>query len=684
MSDRFVDLKATGNNTGVDWSNAFNTNTGMQDAYNSISSGDTIHARAGVFFDDLRYYNKAWTLKLYGDVVIDSEGLSFRCLHHNSTAPGRVITDGPVRVLTLRNADSSRPCYYTSGGDFTTSPRVILFLKGNALRTDNTARGADIDSTTDSILFNVSNLMISGFGEHSGVLLNGTNDINGTIQNFMMDDCQRIVTFCEGSGNLTIVNAVMGASNDYLLDSSSTATNKITILNSILYSLKDVQSTENLIDDDGGVFNVGACDYYPQWYTSASLGSVGLDLGINRETPLNNYLTNAWLKPRRQHYISVSTDDYVNFGKFKDRADLMSAKGWSHSILLDDTISVTDTDWSDLKEYTNEGHQIVAHTRHETVWSENLYALNIANNTGADVFLNINVANNSIKIGSSAGLDDLLSANLNGSLSTMFATITAVSGLVAVASAADITAATLWGNSLANTLEDVVDVVIPTGSNDDFSLNAQRHFNEEVAGCISDIETNVPDYNCQAFGYVGGFNSLVHNNLFYDYGLYGARSTIVHVPIDNIKNYGFLEKNYIYNSFAVNLDDSSAWSGTSSTMEETRNVVYSLVLLAKQHGMHIDIYCHGSAEIDDTRFGYIIDALEECKANVVSLQGAYESIRSLSEVDKDDNYTCKRDFTKSDLIHFKNFVGVGGDSSGNTFKIIDSLSDDTAFAAIFD
>jgi hypothetical protein len=683
MADRFVDLNATGSNTGADWSNAFNTNTAMQDAYNAIASGDTIYAKAGVFFDDLKYYNKAWTLKLYGDVVIDSAGLNFRCLHHNATAPGRIITDGPVRTFTLRNADSNRACYYTSGGDITTSPRVMFVLKGNALETDNTARGADIDSTTDSILINISNLMISGFGEHSGVLINGSNDINGTIQNFIMDDCQRLVTFCEGSGNLTIVNAVIGASDDYLLDSSSTATNKITILNSILYPLKDIRSGENLLDDDGGVFQLGACDYYAQWYTSATLGSPGLDLGINRNAPLNNYLTNAYLEPRRPHYVSVSTDDYVNFEKFKDRADLMAAKGWSHNILLDDTVSVSQQDWVELKEYTNEGHQIVAHTRRETVWSENLYALNIANTTGADVFLNINVADDFIKIGSSAGADDLLSANLSGNLTNMFATISAVSGLTAVASTADITTIS-WGNSLANTLDDVVNVVIATGANSDFALNAQRHFDEEVAGCVADIENNVPDYNCQAFGYVGGFNSVVHNSLFYDFGLDGARSTIVHVPVDNIKNYGFLEKNYIYNSFAVNLDDSAAWNGTSSTMDETREVVYSLVLLAKQHGLHIDIYCHGDVEIDDTRFGYIIDALEECNANVISLQGAYESIRASAPVDKDDNYTCKKDFTKTDLLHFKNFAGATSDASGSTFKIIDSLSDDAAFAAIFD
>ena len=66
---------------------------------------------------------------------------------------------------------------------------------------------------------------------------------------------------------------MFGGTTSYLLDSAATATNKVDVINSILYPMKDFQSTKNILDDDGGVFRLGAVDYYPQWYAAGAAWS---------------------------------------------------------------------------------------------------------------------------------------------------------------------------------------------------------------------------------------------------------------------------------------------------------------------------------------------------------------------------------------------------------------------------
>ena len=666
MADKYVDKSATGNNDGTDWANAYNTDSGLQQAFTAIAGGDTIHARAGTFSDKLEFFNKEWTLKLYGDVVVDSTGQSDRTLHHNATGSGRIITDGSVWGFTLQNADTGQYNYYAEGASLVCSSRVLFIVRGNSLATASSALGMDISATGD-VLFNVPNLSVSGFGDQKAVGLRGAGAINGTIQNFVMDDCQRIHNQCTGTGTLTIVDSVMGGTTGYLLDSEATATNTVDIINCILYPMKDFQSTKNILDDDGGVFRLGAVDYYPQWYTvGAALGTPGADLGLNRERPLTEYITNTWLAPRRPHYISLTTDDYINWDEFKYRAGVLAAKGWKHNILLDDTVSVTSPDWAEMATYVDAGHEITAHSRRETIWTANLYALNIANTTGADVYVNISLSGNSLKVGTASGLSDLLDTTLSGDLAAMFTTISAETGLTGAASTADVTAPTLWGNSLANTLADVTDTIIATGANADFSLDAQRHFDEEVAGSVTDIETNIPNYTCKGYGYVAGYNDISHNSLFHDAGLLGARATVSNLPTDVTRNFGSLEKNYVYNSCAVNIEDLLGGSpkGTTATREEARDGVYSLVLLAKQHGLHVDLYGHPDTEVGNTQFGYVVDALEEANANVVTLTQAYAAIRAAGTLDVANDYTYTRDFSSNDLQHLKSFTGVGAGGTG--------------------
>ena len=311
--------------------------------------------------------------------------------------------------------------------------------------------------------------------------------------------------------------------------------------------------------------------------------------------------------------------------------------------------------------YVDAGHEILAHSRRETIWTENLYALNIANTTGADIYVNISLSGNSLKVGTASGLSDLLNTTLSGNLDTMFDTITAVSGLTGSDSTADVAASILWGNSLANTLADVTDTIISNGANADFSLDPQRHFDEEVAGSVSDIEAGIPNYTCKGYGFVAGYNHVSHNSLFHAAGLLGARSTVSNLPTDVTRNFGSLEKNYVYNSCGVNIEDllGGAPKGTTATREEARDAVYSLVLLAKQHGLHVDLYGHPNTEVGDTQFGYVVDALEEANANVVTLPQAYAAIRSAGTLDVANDYTYTRDLSSNDLQHMKSFTGVG-------------------------
>jgi len=665
MADKYVDKNATGNNDGTDWANAYNTDSGLQDAYSAMTAGDTIHARAGTFSDKLQFFLYEWTLKLYGDVVVDSAGEDDQTLHHNVNASGRIVTDGNVWGFTLQNADTTRYNYYSENSSLVCSSRVLFIVRGNSLTTGSSAGGLDIVSTS-SVLLNVPNLSVSGFGTGVGVGLRGAGDINGTIQNFVMDDCQRIYNQCTGTGTLTIVDSVLGGTTSYILDSSATATNTVDILNCTLYPMKDFQSTKNILDDDGGVFRLGAVDYYPQWYSAgAALGTPGTDLGLNRERPLTDYITNTWLAPRRPHYISLTTDDYINLDEFKYRAGVLAAKGWKHNILLDDTVLVTAPDWAEMATYVDAGHEIVAHSRRETIWTQNLYALNIANTTGADIYVNISLSGNSLKVGTASGLSDLLNTTLSGDLAAMFTTISAETGLTGAASTADVTSS-LWGNSLANTLADVTDTVVATGANADFALDAQRHFDEEVAGSVTDIETNITGYTCRGYGYVGGYNDVSHNSLFHAAGLLGARATVSNLPTDVTRNFGSLEKNYVYNSCAVNIEDLLGGSpkGTTATREEARDAVYSLVLLAKQHGLHVDLYGHPDTEVGNTQFGYVVDALEEANANVVTLTQAYATIRSAGTLDIANDYTYTRDLSSNDLQHLKSFTGVGAGGTG--------------------
>lgn len=677
MADKYVDKNASGANDGTSWADAFNTDSGLQDAFTAMSSGDTIHCRAGTFADKLEFFSKSWTLKLYGDVTVDATGQADRTLHHNATGDGRIITDGKVRVLTLTGADSTNYTYYCEASDLICSDRVVLFIKGTVFSDGSTHKGMDFNASTKHINVDIPNLAISGFGNQFAIGTRGAYSVKGTIR-LQGNEGQSVIYSNSGTttaGTLTFYSSVIGGSTDEVVDTISGSGQIIEIRNSILYPLVDLQDTKSITDDTASTCNITSSDYYEPPLASGTIGTATL-VDLNRNEPVTDYLTEAWLPARRPHYISLTTDDYVNFSEFQTRAALIEAKGWRGSIGLDKTSTVSAGDWATLQTLVDTGHDIWNHSRRETLWTENLYALTITAtgttctiDVGADTLTLAGTSSGTLTLSSYADIDALVTA------------LNLIAGVTAARSTTDVTSSN-WGQSSPLTLADVS--AVDVGSGADFALDADRHFTEEVTGGKSDIESNLSGFTCNCYMYVAGFNHTSHNQRFHDAGWLGCRATISNIGASTdsgpekaitdtpVKNYGWLERYYVYNSFSVRIGD---YVSNASSRADVQSFVRALVLTCKQKGIYMDLYAHGASETNSTIYGYVLDALEECNANIVTPTQAFSAIRAAGTIDASNNYVFERDFTQNDIAHLKKWTGVSTTSTSG--EMVRSLVENT-------
>jgi len=692
MANYYVDGSLVGAGTGTE-TDPWNT---LALAEATATIGDVVYVAGGEYNETIASggaRDVTWHARS-GDVVLDGSGLG--------NVDGIIHSSGQDTVL---DADAGSRWIIRNFG--TTSSDYGILVGGTAGLTIN----------CDVLIYKCgSGLLLSGSGSVSGT---GRLVIASTI------NAHGIVTSGGALLNVTLAEVVIVGAKRRGIDSNNS--NASSVFN--ITTLRVVGCGEEGVKFSSAwagsaIFttayvggNVNPNQASKQVLTTGIAGTVEITnfyvtgKNINSDELVGGTVTSTVLVENEPIFaesvgrgsVSLMVDDTAN----TNSADIMIAKGNQYGFPVCHCLDFTEpnnglpiniTDWTRFSNMVSQGHEVSLHTRQEANLSD-ITAMRLKHDgAGSTVTIALNKLNTTISGGTGANIVDLdLTAyDTVADLVTYLDGLTGYSAetydnlIARVGTNLGMTALQFAGRPKAKLLEATIAQDITGANGLEISYNQEQYFDENIGNNILDISNNI-SYVPTTAVYPGGWFADAFAIELEDRGVAGARGA----P-NSTKVSWYLSSCYPYASEAWHMVD--IWppelTDPAYTEARRREAVIAFCEWVKTSGACVQLYIHGVNGVNYTtrEIEVTLDAVAESGVRVKKYKEQIADMKSgTSDAGTSPNYTQdlwpEQISWQGALLSDNNGSAIVPNSigtTGSTFKIIDSLSDDAAFAAIFD
>ncbi|MBU2025263.1 MAG: polysaccharide deacetylase family protein, partial [Patescibacteria group bacterium] len=323
--------------------------------------------------------------------------------------------------------------------------------------------------------------------DHTVFGINATNPNATLIINYGLVSGNQRNYFTAGQ-NATFNNVTFPTQDRYAIQ-SATGSHNIYLKNSILSGSGLDAMTYATIDHTGsGTCSAAYSVLFPNPQNPNVTNWVGLTDGGG-----NLYTSPKFSSPKRPAVVVLGVDDKNNSDYFYAVADKAKDRGFQATFFLH-TIGMTSSDWTTLKSYFDQGHDVVPHSRTHSDLSD-LSGLNIQYTGGGKTTATVTIEDtdsDGYADSLTTSLDSIADQNIDltdSSYDTLSELANRINNLASYS--ASLTHASSYNDGAKSKCLADVSAQDINAADYHAQLNQTRYFDYEIAGSIEDIESNL-------------------------------------------------------------------------------------------------------------------------------------------------------------------------------------------------